>query len=43
MAAEAFAMSLDKPLERTAGFFFGHNGLGIELWVTITGISGFDD
>ena len=29
-------------LERI-GFFFGNNGLGMELWDTITGISGFDD
>ena len=37
------ATSLDKPLAWAIGFFFGNNGLGIELWVTITGISGSDD
>ena len=40
--AVALAESLDKPFPWAIGFFFGHNGLGMGLWATITGISGFD-
>jgi hypothetical protein len=41
--AEAMAISLDKPLERAVGFFFGNTELSLELWTVISGISGFDD
>ena len=41
--AEALAVSLDKPLERVVGFFFGNTELSLELWNEIAGISGFDD
>jgi len=40
---EALAVSLDKPLEWTVGFFFGNVELSLELWTVISGISGFDD
>jgi len=40
VVAEALPVSLDKPLEWAIGLFFGNNGLGMELWATITGISG---
>ena len=40
---EALAVSLDKPLEWTVGFFFGNTELSMELWTVISGISGFDD
>ena len=43
VVAEALAVSLDKPLEWTVGFFFGNTGLSLELWTVIAGISGFDD
>ena len=43
VVAEALATSLDKPLEWAVGFFFGNTELSMELWVVITGISGFDD
>jgi hypothetical protein len=43
VVAEAMAVSLDKPLEWAAGFFFGKTELSIELWTVISGISGFDD
>jgi len=34
---------LDKRLEWAVGFFFGNTELGLELWDTISGISGYDD
>ena len=43
VAAEAMAISLDKPLEWAVGFFFGNTELSLELWAAIAGISGFDD
>jgi len=43
VVAEAMAISLDKPLEWTVGFFFGNTELSLELWAAIAGISGFDD
>jgi len=43
VAAEALAVSLDKPLEWAIGFFFGNTELSLELWTVISGISGFDD
>jgi len=43
IAAEALAVSLDKPLEWAVGFFFGNTELSLELWNVIAGISGFDD
>ena len=43
VVAEALAVSLDKPLEWAVGFFFGNTELSLELWTTISGISGFDD
>ena len=42
VAAEALAVSLDKPLEWAVGFFFGNTELSLELWTVIAGISGFD-
>ena len=43
VVAEALAVSLDKPLEWSVGFFFGNVELSLELWMVIHGISGFDD
>jgi hypothetical protein len=43
VVAEALAVSLDKPLEWTVGFFFGNTELSLELWNVIAGIYGFDD
>ena len=43
VVAVASALSLDKPLEWAVGFFFGNVELSLELWTTISGISGFDD
>ena len=43
VVAQALALSLDKPLERAVGFFFGNVELSLELWTVISGISGFDD
>jgi len=43
VVAQALAVSLDKPLEWTVGFFFGNTGLSLELWAVIAGIPGFDD
>ncbi len=43
VVAEALAVSLDKPLQRAVGFFFGNVELSMELWTVIAGISGFDD
>jgi len=43
VVAEALAVSLDKPLEWAVGFFFGNIELSLELWIIISGISGFDD
>ena len=43
VVAEALAVSLDKPLERAVGFFFGNTELSLELWNVIAGISGLDD
>ena len=40
---EALAVSLDKPLERAVGFFFGNVELSLELWTVISGISEFAD
>ena len=43
LVAQGLAVSLDKPLEWAVGFFFGNVELSLELWNTISGISGFDD
>ena len=43
VVAEALAISLDKPLEWTVGFFFGNTELSLERWNVTAGISGFDD
>ena len=43
VVAAGLALSLDKPLEWAAGFFFGNVELSLELWNIISGISGFDD
>jgi hypothetical protein len=43
VVAAGLALSLDKPLEWAAGFFFGNVELSLELWTVIAGISGFDD
>ena len=43
MVAEALAVSLDKPLEWTIGFFSGNTELSLELWNVILGVSGFCD
>ena len=43
VVAEALVVSLDKPLERAVGFFFGNTELSLELWAVIAGIPGFDD
>ena len=43
VVAAGLALSLDKPLEWAVGFFFGNVELSLELWNTISGISGFDD
>jgi hypothetical protein len=43
VVAQGLAVSLDKPLERAVGFFFGNVELSLELWTVIAGISGFDD
>ena len=43
VVAEALAVSLDKPLAWALGFFFGNTELSLDLWTTISGISGFDD
>ena len=41
VAAEALAVSLDKPLEWAIGFFFGNTELSLEYWNVIAGVSGF--
>ena len=43
VVAEGLAVSLDRPLERAVGFFFGNVELSLELWTVVSGISGFDD
>ena len=43
VVAQGLAVSLDKPLEWAAGFFFGNVELSLELWNIISGISGLDD
>ena len=43
VAADALAVSLDKPLEWATGFLFGNVELSPEPWNIIAGISGFDD
>jgi len=43
VVAEALAVSLDKPLEWSVGFFFGNVELSLELWTVIAGIPGFDE
>ena len=37
------AVSLDKPLGWSVGFFFGNVELSLELWTVIAGIPRFDD
>lgn len=41
--AAAIAESLGKSYGWGVGFFFGNLELSMELWITIEGISGFDD
>jgi len=43
VVAEAMAFSLERPQEWAVGFFFGNVELSLELWMVISGISGFDD
>jgi hypothetical protein len=43
VVADALAVSLDKPLERAVGFFFGNMELSLELWNIISDISKFND
>ena len=43
MVADALAVSLGKPSEWAPGLFFGNTELSLELWIVISGISGFDD
>ena len=43
VVAAALAVSLDKPFAWAVGFFFGNTELSLELWMVISGISGFDD
>ena len=43
VVAAGLALSLEKPLEWAAGFFFGTTELSMGLWTVISGISGFDD
>ena len=43
VAAQALAVSPDKPLEWSVGFFLGNTELSLELWNITAGISGFDD
>ena len=43
MVAQALGVSLGKPLEWAAGFFFGNTELSLELWTVILGVVGFDD
>jgi len=43
VVAAALAVSLDKPFPWAVGFFFGNTELSLELWMVISGISGFDD
>ena len=43
VVAQALAVSLDKPLELSIGFFFNNVELSLELWTVIAGISGFND
>ncbi len=41
--AAGIAASLGKPYGWGVGFMFGNLEQAMELWVTISGISGFDD
>ena len=41
--AIALAESQDKPFPWDVGFHFENTKLSMELWITIAGISGFDD
>ena len=43
VAAEALAVSLDKPLEWAIGLFFGNTELSLESWNVLPGVSGFYD
>ena len=43
VVADALAVSLGKPSEWAPGLFFGNTELSLELWIVISGISGFDD
>jgi len=43
MAVAALAESLDKPWQRSVGYFFRNTELSLELWTVISGISGLDD
>ncbi len=39
VVVQGLAVSLDKPLERAIGFFFGNVELSLGLWAVIAGIS----
>ena len=41
--AAGIAAAMGKPYSWGVGFMFGNPELSMELWVTISGISGFDD
>ena len=43
VVADALAVSLGKASEWVPGLFFGNTELSLELWIVISGISGFDD
>ena len=43
MEAVALAESLDKSYPWAVGFLIGNTELSLELWMVISGISGFDD
>ena len=43
VAATVLAESLGKPSPWAVGFFFGNTELSLELWMVISGISGFDN
>ena len=43
VVADALAVSLGKPSKWAPGLFFGNTELSLELWIVISGISGFDD
>ena len=43
LLADAISQSLGKPFPWAVGFAFGNSELPLDLWIGISGISGFDD